>query len=194
MNLPSIAELRLRNLRLNGKPLGTLEEVGGWLGAVQSQDYGPAKWSIGQRLRGARDGDLDEAYGRGTILRTHILRPTWHFVLPEDIRWMLELTAPRVRQTMAYYDRQLGLDPALTRKTIKLISRALASESRMTRTELATVLNKAGIDAHGQRLNHIVMNVELAGAICSGGLRGKQHTYALLDERVPEVPAMSRWG
>ena len=67
----------------------------GWLGAVQSQDFGPAKWSVGRRTQGATDAELDQAYAAGTILRTHVLRPTWHFVLPADIRWLLAATAPR---------------------------------------------------------------------------------------------------
>src|SRR5919202_3093333 len=92
LNTESIARSRLRNLRLSGAPLDTADEVVGWLGAVQAQDYGPAKWSVGQRSTGLSDADLERAMAEGRILRTHVLRPTWHFVHPADIRWLVELT------------------------------------------------------------------------------------------------------
>ncbi len=192
MNLERIADLRMRNLRLSGTALKTSEGVVRWLGAVQSQEFGPAKWSIAERATGLSNAALDEAFNAGTILRTHVLRPTWHFVLREDIRWMLELTAPRVRRTMGHYDRKLGLDAAVSKKSRRAIERALRHEERMTRQELRAALDKAGIPAEGQRLNHIVMNAELEGLICSGGLRGKQHTYALLDERAQDARSLSR--
>ena len=192
MEARELARRRMHNLRLTGRPFAKAVEVVRWLVAVQSQDYGPAKWSVGARMRSSSDTSLDGAYDRGTILRTHVLRPTWHFVLPEDIRWMLDLTGPRVRRMMSYYDAQLGIDARLTKRTIDRIVKALEREGRMTRTELADELERTRIEARGQRLNHIVMNAELAGAICSGGLRGKQHTYALLDERAPKARRLDR--
>jgi hypothetical protein len=66
------------------------------LGAMQAQDYGPAKWSLGPRMPGASDALIEQAFADGTILRTHVLRPTWHFVSPADIRWLLGLTSPRI--------------------------------------------------------------------------------------------------
>jgi hypothetical protein len=182
----------MHNLRLTGGPFAKPADVVRWLGAVQSQDYGPAKWSVGARVRSGTDAGLDALYDRGAILRTHVLRPTWHFVLPEDIRWMLDLTGPRVRRMISYYDAQLGIDARLTKRTIDRMVKALEREGRMTRTELADELERSKIEARGQRLNHIVMNAELAGAICSGGLRGKQHTYALLDERTPKARRLDR--
>lgn len=192
MDRQELARLRMQSLRFTGTPFAKVADVVRWLGAVQSQDYGPAKWSIGARLRSGDDASLDRAYQRGTILRTHVLRPTWHFVLPEDIRWMLDLTGPRVRRMMSYYDRQLGIDARLTKRSIDRFVKAIEREGQMTRTELADELERGKIEARGQRLNHIVMNAELAGAICSGGLRGKQHTYALLDARAPKAKRLGR--
>jgi hypothetical protein len=108
-----LAQQRLLNQRLVGAPFKKPEDVVRWLGAVQSQDYPGAKWALGQRTRAATDAAIDEAFARGTILRTHVMRPTWHFVMPEDIRWMLALTAPRVNAVMAYYYRQADVDEAL---------------------------------------------------------------------------------
>jgi hypothetical protein len=187
-----IALRRLHSARLHGGPFDGAAEVVRWFGAVQSQDYGPAKWSLGQRMVGATDAAIDEAFAAGAILRTHVLRPTWHFVTPADIRWMLELTAPRVHALNAYYYRQLELaEPELT-KTTGLLVQSLEGGRQLTRSELRAVFADAGIGTGGFRLGYILMHAELNGVVCSGALRGKQHTYALLDERAPEVPGLQR--
>jgi len=120
-----IADWRMHNLRLSGPPFEAPEDVVHWLGAVQSQDYGPAKWSVAERTGGVSDVAMDQAVADGTILRTHVLRPTWHFVLPADIRWMLELTAPRVHTQNAYQYRQMGLDDAVLEQCTALLAGAL---------------------------------------------------------------------
>ena len=186
----AIAHRRLRTQGIAGSRFATAEDVVGWLGAVQSQEYAVAKWSVGQRARGVSEAALDRAIADGTVLRTHVLRPTWHFVLPADIRWMLELTAPRVRAMMASYDRKLELDDALYARSNAAFADALEGGKQLIRKELAVVLLGAGIVAAGQRLGHIVMRAELDAVICSGAPRGKQHTYALLDERAPRARSL----
>ncbi|MBP8001989.1 MAG: winged helix DNA-binding domain-containing protein, partial [Chloroflexi bacterium] len=93
MTPADIASLRLWNQHLLQADFSRPQEVVDWLVAVQSQDYTGAKWSVGQRMPTATDAVLDEAFNTGAILRTHVLRPTWHFVAPADIRWLLMLTA-----------------------------------------------------------------------------------------------------
>src|SRR4051812_24881487 len=104
---------RLHTQHIAGPPLATPEEGVRRLGAVQSQEYPGAKWALGLRTEGVNDSDIDQAFAEGRILRTHVMRPTWHFVTPEDIRWLLELTAPRVHALNAHYYRRSGLDDAL---------------------------------------------------------------------------------
>ena len=162
------------------------------MGAVQSQDYPGAKWAIGQRTRGATDAAFDEAFAQGRILRTHIMRPTWHFVMPADIRWMLALTAPRVNAVMAYYYRQMEVDETLIARAKPVFERALRGGKQLTRAELGTALEKAGIHATGVRLGFIIGRAELDAVVCSGALRGKQHTWALLEERVPPAKRLDR--
>jgi hypothetical protein len=120
------------------------------------------------------------------------MRPTWHFVVPADIRWMLALTAPRVNATMAYYYRQLGVDDALFARSNAVFKKVLRGGKQLIRTELGKALEKAGITATGVRLGFLLIHAELDAVICSGALRGKQHTWALLDERVPETTALTR--
>jgi Winged helix DNA-binding domain len=172
---------------LAGARFARPEDVVAWFGASQSQEYGPAKWSLGQRAEGVTDAGVEKLLADGAILRTHVLRPTWHFVLPADIRWMLELTGPRVLAQTASYYRRLGLDEAALEKSNTTIERALRGGTHLTRKELKTVLEKSGIDVEGYRAAFIMMSAELRGVICSGPRRGKQHTYALLEERAPNA-------
>jgi hypothetical protein len=168
-----------------------------WLGAVQAQDYAAAKWAVGQRLPASTDLQIEQAFAEGAILRTHVMRPTWHFVSPADIRWMLELTAPRVNAISAYYYRQLDLDAAFFARSGKAIVKALEGGHTLTRQELASALQRAGLvkrDAPGAdlRMTYIMGRAELDGVVCSGARRGKQFTYALLHERVPDARTRSR--
>jgi hypothetical protein len=187
-----LARLRLRAQRLAGERLRAGEEVVGWLVAVQAQDYAGAKWSLGQRARNLTDDGVDAAFNAGRILRTHVLRPTWHFVLPGDIRSLLALTAPRVNAANAYMYRKLELDERTLMKTQDVIGAALGGGRHLTRRQLAEVLRTNGIEASGQRLAYIVMRAELDALVCSGPRNRKQFTYALHDARPPPARALER--
>lgn len=187
-----VAGRRLRTQRLTGEPFASAVEAVGWLGAVQSQDYSGAKWALGQRTRGVTDADVDRLFDQGAILRTHVMRPTWHFVLPGDVRWLLELTAPRIRATMAYYDRQLEVNPAVLKRSHTVLEATLRSGSYRTRSELGAALERSGIPASGQRLGHLLLHAELDAVVVSGPRRGRQFTYALLDDRAPDARRLDR--
>ncbi|MGH7426753.1 MAG: winged helix DNA-binding domain-containing protein [Candidatus Methylomirabilaceae bacterium] len=164
-----------------------------WLGAVQAQDYAGAKWSLGLRLRGATDDDIETAFTTGAVLRTHLMRPTWHFVTPVDIRWMLALTAPRVHAINAHMYRKLELDTAIFKRSNAALVKALQGGQHRTRDDLRSVLQKAGIATAGElRMGYLMMRAELDGLVCSGPRRGKQFTYALLDERAPPAKILER--
>jgi len=167
-------------------------DVVSWFGAVQAQDYAGAKWALAVRLKGAKDTVIEKALDEGKILRTHVMRPTWHFVSPEDIRWMLELTAPRINAGNASRYRDFGLTEKVLNKCHDILIKSLAGEKHLTRTELSEILNKANIHTHDNRAAHILMHAELVGLICSGPRRGKQFTYALMDERVPQAKPVER--
>jgi hypothetical protein len=188
----AITRRRLANQHLSS-PLRTATAVVRALGAVQSQDYGSAKWALAQRANGITDAQVERAFASGAILRTHVLRPTWHFVLPEDARWMLELTAPRIRASQAYHERFLGFKPAVFPKSNRVLERALEDGAARTRTELAVLLRRAGVHVStGQHVGQVLMRAELDRVIISGPRRGKEFTYALFDNRVPASPPRDR--
>ena len=190
--MTGVAVRRLGAQRLTGEPFASAVDAVGWLGAVQSQDYGGAKWALGQRTRGVADADVDALFDGGAILRTHVLRPTWHFVLPDDVRWLLELTGPRVKARLAQGDRQMHIDGAVVRRSHAVIEAALRGGAHLTRAELGAALERGGIPASGQRLGHLAMHAELDGVIVSGPRRGRQFTYALLEERAPGARRLDR--
>ena len=196
MHSRDIARRRLHNLGVSRPSFAAPDAVVHWLGAVQSQDYAPATWSIGERAPGVRDAAVDAAFAAGAILRTHVLRPTWHFVTPADIRWLLELTGPRVHTQNAYQYRQLGLDGDVRERCNRLLVDALQGGNHLTRAELGAVFRTAGITAEGFRLAYILMGAELDAVICSGPPRGRQHTYACSTSGCPRSPVhagTTRW-
>ena len=189
----NIAHQRLLNQHIALQTFQKPDDVVRWLGAVQAQDYAAAKWAVAQRTKGIVDSAVDQAFNKGEILRTHVMRPTWHFVAPEDIRWLLALTAPRVYAANAYQYRRLELDKATFKHSNAALTKALRDSQQLTRAELASVLQQAGIDASDLlRMTYLILSAELDGVICSGARRGKQFTYALLDERVPAAKTLSR--
>ena len=120
------------------------------------------------------------------------MRPTWHFVAPEDTRWMLDLTTPRVRSALAFRHRQLELDKKIFIKSAKVITGALVGGKQLPRPLIISLLNEAKIVTDEQRFVHIMMELELEQLVCSGGRDGKQFSYALLDERVPKTGTITR--
>jgi hypothetical protein len=191
MKTVDIVRLRLHNQEITQTRFSRPEEVVSWLGAMQAQEYAQAKWAIGLRLPGVKEIDVEKAIASGKILRTHMLRPTWHFVSPADIRWMLALTGPRVKAISVSIIRKEGLDAKVLAKANDVIAKALEGGKQLQRSELKTILRKKKIDATGLRLGLIMMNAELDAVVCGGARQGKQFTYALLDEVAPPVKKLA---
>lgn len=176
---------RLSNQGLARPRFGRAVEVVEWLGAVQAQEYQPSKWALALRMRKALDADVERAIADGEVLRTHVLRPTWHYVAAPDLVWMQRLTGPRVQRAMLVYRRHMELDaPTLLRAT-RVFERSLRDRRHLTRAELAERLRRAGLALSGMRLAHAALYAELEAVICSGPRAGKQSTYALVAERAP---------
>ena len=189
----SMLQRRLAIQRLAGPPFESPVAAVKSLVAVQSQEYADAKLRLSLRSGGAADSEIEEALSDGRILRTHVMRPTWHFVSREDIRWLLDLTGPRLIRGGQPYFRRVGLDDAILARASDLIARALAGGNYLTRQELKGVLLEGGIQVEGtQMLAHIMGHAEYDGLVCSGPRRGKQFTYALLDERAPNAHRLPR--
>jgi len=192
MKNSDIIAQRLINQQITETKFKDPWEIVNWLVAMQAQEFAMAKWAIGLRLPGWNDADIEKTFNDGSILRTHLLRPTWHFVTAPDIRWLLALTAPHINAASVYYHRRNKLDQKILKKCNDVLAKTLEGGNHLTRTALQSALKRAKIIADGERLGLIMMRAELDGVICSGPRQGKQFTYALLDERVPAVKALTR--
>jgi hypothetical protein len=151
-----------------------------------------AKWAIGARLAGMTDRKVESAINNGEILRIHVLRPTWHFVAADDIHWMLQLSAPKIKSSLKTRHKQLELSESLITKTNSIIEKTLSKEIYLTRNELADEFHKEGIRTDDNRLSHILFRSEMDGIVCSGPVKDNKLTYALLHERVPHKKEFSR--
>ena len=152
--------------------------------AVQAQDYAAGLWAIGQRTVGCSRLEVEAALAARTIVRTWPMRGTLHVVGADDIRWLLALLAPRVIKRAAGRYRQLDLDAKVFSKARGLFEKHLAGTS-LTRAELFAILGRAKIAPADQRGAHILGNLAMQGVLCFGAHRGKQPTFALLDEWIP---------
>lgn len=190
MNLVS---QRLQNQKLSAPDFRKPVDVVRWFGAVQSQDFAAAKWALALRMRSATNAAIEDAFNRGIILRTHVMRPTWHFVAHDDIRWLLDLTAARVNLRCGTGYRMFELDDAVFKRSHRILERALKEGKHLSRAELRRKLNESGVAANDSvRMGHILIRAELDRVICSGPRIGKQLTYALFDERVPATKPIDR--
>lgn len=163
-----------------------------WMGALQAQDYNGALWAVGLRAPGATVQAIEQAQAEGRIIRTWPMRGTLHFVAAADVRWMLELLTPRVIQRSQGRLHQLGLDTATLTASAKVIGSALEGSRQLTRQDLLSTLEAAGIKTNGQRGYHILFQLAQARLICFGPHAGKQPTFTLLDEWAPNAPSLPR--
>lgn len=189
-----IADIRMLSQQLTSPIFEHPKDLVSWMGAVQAQDYPMSKWAVGTRLQSGNRQTVDEALQRGEILRTHVMRPTWHLVAAEDIRWMLNLTTLRLKAAYSSYAKGRGLDttPKLYEHNKELILKTLEGNKSLTRQEIEAALVQIGaIQADNEADKHYVKYsialAEVEGFVCSGVDKGNKPTYALLNERVPPV-------
>lgn len=192
MNQAEIIRHRLHNQQIVGTSITTPQKLVEKMVAMQSQDWYMALWAIGLRIPGIKEQDVVKAFNDFKIIRTHVLRPTWHFIAPEDTRWLLELTGPRVHALNAFYYKKFELTPALLKKTNTLLTKSLRDNNYLSREALNDVFEKSKIIADRLRLSYIMMYAELEGLICSGPREGKQFTYALVDEVIPQTKKLEK--
>lgn len=192
MTPTDISILRIQNQQVEGSKYNTPEELVGWMGAMQAQDFAMAKWAVGVRVPGSTEESVEKAYNQGKILRTHLMRPTWHLVSADDISWMLELTAPQIKRILKTNDKRFEFDETVYSACITMLEKMLSYEQCMTREELVREFENIHIRTDENRLSHIMIVAELAGVVCSGPLRGNKLTYALLADRVPKKMTFTR--
>ncbi len=185
MKTIELGKIRLASQQIGGTKYSLAKDVLKWMGAMQAQDFAMAKWAVGIRFPNSTEQEISAAIDKGDILRTHILRPTWHFVTSDDIYWMLELTAQQIKNSFHSRNNQLGLTKTILSKSISIIEKSLNGGNHLSREALIAELGKAKIATDENRASHIFAWAELEGLICSGKIEKGKPTYAILEERVP---------
>jgi len=187
-----IPQIRIASQQLVASSLATPEAVVKHMGAIQAQDYEGALWAIGSRLPGSTRADVERAIQQRTIVRTWPMRGTLHFVPAQDVRWMVELLTPRVITSAASRHRNLELDEATFTQARAIIEKSLQGGTQLSRSDLLKRLEENSIATAGQRGIHILWYWVQKGLICFAEHQGKQPSFALLDEWVPDQASPSR--
>ena len=185
MTMKDISKLRLESQKVAFPGFDSAVEVINWMGAIQAQDLLMSKWALGCRMKEPSEKKVDNCINDGSLLRTHLLRPTWHFVSSENIRWMLDLSAPRILSSLKARERELELTPGILSKCNKILSNSLSGNRYLDRKQIEEKLENGKISIYGNRLSHILFHAEMERLICSGPIINGKPTYALFEERVP---------
>lgn len=189
----------LRNIRSASHQLAKPDferpgEVVKWMGALQGQDYKMSKWAIALRMKGGALSTVNEALRTGEIARTHVMRPTWHWVAGCDLRWMLKLSGQRVRKSIDQWTKGCGIEITESHyaKCNEYFEKWLSGGRSLTKEALALEFQRAGIPADDHRIRRYLLRAEVEGIICSGEDQMDKPTYALLEEHLPSAPDWSR--
>ncbi|WP_177730620.1 winged helix DNA-binding domain-containing protein [Flavobacterium inviolabile] len=192
MTLTDIANIRLANQLLIRNKAGSISEIATYMGALQAQDYAMSKWALGIRHANATESLVEAAMDNGEIIRTHVMRPTWHTVAASDIYWILELSANRIKSSMTSGLKELELDQTVLSRCYSVMEKALRDHNHLTREELVSELEKHNIATNDSRSSYILMHAELSGILGSGKTKNKKSTYAFLPEWVPQKNILPR--
>ncbi|CAA9352025.1 MAG: hypothetical protein AVDCRST_MAG93-7167, partial [uncultured Chloroflexia bacterium] len=192
MTHAQIAHRRLVQQQVATSKFSQPHELVAWMGAMQAQDYLGSLWAIGARVPGSTETMIEAAVAEGSIVRSWPMRGTIHWMAAVDVRWMVELLAPRVIQSSQGRLRQLGIDAATLSASADVLARALQGGKQLPRPALYEALEQAGIGAEGQRGIHILGQLAMRQLLCIGPRAGKQPTFVLLDEWIPPVQQLGR--
>jgi hypothetical protein len=167
-------------------------EVLAWFGAMQAQDYASARWALGVRSPALTDAAVEQAVAERSIVRTWALRSTLHLVAAADVHWLIGLIGPVVLARTAAAYRPHDLDAQGFVRVAAALREILQGGGQLTRDELFAALTKLEIDTNGIRGGRILYRAALSGCICQASPRGKQMTYALLDEWITDKRLLDR--
>ncbi|MFR9166397.1 MAG: winged helix DNA-binding domain-containing protein [Dysgonomonas sp.] len=183
--------IRMLNQQLANPAFDSPKDLVAWMGAVQAQDYNMVKWAVGVRLGSGNLADVNAALKKGDILRTHMMRPTWHLVSTGDIRWIVQLTGGRIKRNYLTWAKSRGLSEDFYVKYLGLLEKLL-DEKNVTKQEISSEFAKMKLPNDTPFLNLLLACAEADGIVCSGEDKGSKPTYALLEQRVPPSKALNK--
>lgn len=192
MTSTDIATLRLYAQHIAQADFTSAEQVVSWMGAMQAQDYAGALWSIALRTKNLTQGDVEQAVVDRQIVRSWPMRGTLHFMSAKDAKWMVNLLAPRALNAAKSRREQLNIDETVLEETKRVFKQSLSGGNCLSRPDILAKLEAAGISTASQRGYHLLSHFAQTGLICFGPHEGKQATFVLMDEWLPDSPSYSK--
>jgi hypothetical protein len=188
-----IARWRLRSQQLVEPHAASVTDVVGALLAVQAENPAQSAWAVASRTADPSRRQLRSALEDGRVIRTHVLRPTWHYVLAQDAGWLLDLTVPRIEQVTLRQLRSVhGIDDRRLERLVAAVAEILGERADLSRAQIADALGERGFGTDGGLVTILLAHLELQRLICSGRPLKGEHTYALFADRVPEPRLLER--
>ena len=190
--LNEISNIRIRSQGIGSAEFKSASDILARMGAMQGQDFSMAKWALGVRMADSTNEEIEASFNSGDIIRTHLMRPTWHLVSAQDVHWILELTSPRIKSSLGPREKDLELSEPLFRRSNRIIEKLISGGPCFTREDFTREFKKAKIDTGGNRLSHLLLRAELDGILCSGPIKDKKLTFASLNSRAPDRKIFTR--
>ncbi|PST83094.1 hypothetical protein C7T94_10795 [Pedobacter yulinensis] len=189
MTKKEIIQLRQWNQGLSQSRFDDPEGVVSHFGAMQAQDYSMSLWAVALRMKNPGRGQVEACVNTGKLIRTHVLRPTWHLVHQQDIRWMMRLSAPSLRKATQFIDKQEGLTDDLFKCVWPVIEKQLQQNPSLSKEEIMACLSAESFRISNLLATQILIRAEIDMLICNGDKKG---SYALFDTKVPPAPDVPR--
>lgn len=162
--------------------------------AIQAQDTAASRLGVRSRTRSVTEQDVRTAIDERTVVRSWFMRTTIHLVDAADARWLSALLAPSIERR----SRKRWLDIGLTSSLLAACHGALPdvlSDGPRTRAQIVSALAERGItlpDADPNVGMHVLVSATARGLLCRAGDAGREATYAILDDWLPDSPAGPR--
>jgi hypothetical protein len=163
-----------------------------WMTAMQAQDFHGAKWAIGLRASGSTNRDVERAIESGKIVRSWPMRGTLHFVAPEDLSWILDLTSPRLLKAATTRHASLDLTRSVLDRARKASEHALSGGKRLTRAEMYDLFRSVKISPDSDRGYQLLWALSQHKTLCFGPPSGASQTFVLYDEWIKKHHAFDR--
>jgi Winged helix DNA-binding domain len=183
-----LARLRSQHLTDDTRLDGDAAMVARAVCAVQAQAFDAARHQLRSRSASLTATAVDRAFEQErSVVRTWLMRGTLHLCAADDLRWLLGVFGPAVNQFGASRRINLGLDDATCARGVAVIRKALAG-GPMARRQIRERLVGAGVleEPVGQTVVHLLYHAAALGIICSGPRMGRDDSFVLLDDWVPQ--------
>ncbi|WP_045729548.1 winged helix DNA-binding domain-containing protein [Pseudarthrobacter chlorophenolicus] len=171
---------------------GSAADVVRWMTAMQAQDLQASLWAVGVRHPGSGLSDVRAALDAGAIVRSWPMRGTLHLVAPEDLGWMLDLTAERLTRSIAARHRELAISWADIEASRDVALARIAAGGPVSRADLFKEFDAAGQPTTGQRGIHILGTLCRHGWLVQGPLAVNQQLLVAFDEWIPVSRRLER--